>query len=255
MPKVVVITGSSRGLGFALAKEFAHQKYTVVLNGRSVQRLQTAKKKIENSCPYAKVSISPCDISNVNCAKTVAFNTKRKHGSLDIWINNAATCENKRDTLSRFDYKEIESIMKINLCGTLYGCKAACEVMTCQPTGGKIINIDGSGSNGEMIPGFLAYSTSKCNIAYIGKFLESELQHTNVQVHTISPGIMETEFLNSIETRPRIFDAIVQHPDVVAQIMVKQIESVNGSHKHINVYSSARLFMLLFNIFKNEKTY
>lgn len=255
MTKVVVVTGSSRGLGFALAKEFAHKKYNVVLNGQNTQRLQNAKKTIKASYPYAKVSICPCDISNVNCAKAVAYNTKRKHGSLDIWINNAATCENKRDTLSRFNYKEIENIMNVNLCGTLYGCKAACEVMTCQPTGGKIINIDGSGSKGEIIPGFLAYSTSKSNVAYIGKFLDTELEHTNVQVHTISPGIMETEFLNTIESRSPLFNAIVQHPDAVAEIMVKQIESVNGKHKHINVYSPARLFMLLFNIFKKEKEY
>ena len=142
--------------------------------------------------------------------------------------------------------------MNTNLVGTLYGCKAACDVMTQQPSGGKIINIDGSGSNGEIIPGFLAYSTSKGNISYIGKFLDTELEHTNVQVHTISPGIMETEFLNTIEKRSPIFNAIVQYPDVVAEIMVKQIETVDGKHKHINIYSFSRLFMLLFNIFKKQ---
>lgn len=252
MPKVVVITGSSRGLGYALAKEFSHKKYSVVLNGRNVKTLQQARQSIKAKYPYANVSICPCDISNVNCAKSMALNIKRKHGHIDIWINNAAISGNKRSTLSDFSCTEIESILNTNLCGTLYGCKAAYDVMTRQAHGGKIINIDGSGSNGEIIPGFLVYSTSKANIPYIGKYLDSEYQYTNVQIHTMSPGIMETEFLNTIESRTPIFNALVQHPDVVAEIMVKQIESVNGRHKKVNIYSFSRFFMLLFNIFKKQ---
>lgn len=252
MPKVVVITGSSRGLGYALAKEFCKKKYTVVLNGRHIKKLQQAKDSIKKSVPYSIISICPCDVSKNHCAASIAANTKRKHGKIDYWINNAATCANKRCTLSEFSYSEIDDIVNTNLAGTIYGCKAACEVMTRQSSGGKIINIDGSGSNGEIIPGFLAYSTTKGNISYIGKFLDSELQHTNVQIHTISPGIMETEFLNTIDTRNKIFNALVQHPDVVAEIMVKQIESVNGKHKHINIYSFSRLFMLFSKIFKKQ---
>ena len=267
MSKTVVITGSSRGLGFALAKEFCKNNHTVVLNGRHAKKLARAKQSILNEYPQSKITICPCDISNNYCAASIARNIKKKHGHIDYWINNAATCANKRCTLSEFSYDEINDILSTNLLGTIYGCKAACEIMTRQPSGGKIINIDGSGSNGEIIPGFLAYSTSKGNIRYVGQFLDSELKHTNVQVHTISPGIMETEFLNTIEKRSPVFNALVQYPDVVAEIMVKQIESVEGSHKHINIYSFSRLFvegshkhiniysfsrlfMLLFNIFK-----
>jgi len=252
MQKVVVITGSSRGLGYALAKEFSYQKYSVVLNGRNARTLIQTKQDILKDNSSAKISICACDISKRNCAISIANNVKRKYGKIDYWINNAASCENKRSTLGQFTYKEIDNILNTNMCGMLYGCKAASEIMITQSSGGKIINIDGSGSKGEMIPGFLVYSASKGNIAYIGKFLDSELQHTNVQVHTISPGIMETEFINTIEKTSPLFNAIVQHPDVVAEIMVKQIESVNGRHKHINIYTFSRLLMLLFNIFKKQ---
>jgi hypothetical protein len=63
---------------------------------------------------------------------------------------------------------------------------------------------------------------------------------------------METEFLKNIDNRNVIFNSLVQNPEYVAEIMVKQIESVNGRHKHINVYSVSRLFALLMNAFKDK---
>lgn len=254
MKKVVVITGGSRGLGFELAKVFSKKNYTVVINGRRSINLNNAKKEIQSSISHADISTICCDISKKNCADYIASTVKKQHGHIDYWINNAATCENKRDVFSNFSNEEISNIINVNLTGTLYGCKAASEIMTRQAHGGKIINIDGSGSNGEIIPGFLAYSTSKANISYIGRFLDTELKHTNVQVHTISPGIMETEFLQSIEKRNAIFNSLVQNPDCVAEIIVSQIESVNGSHKHINVYTISRLFALLVNNALKDKT-
>jgi short-subunit dehydrogenase len=252
MSKVVVITGGTRGLGFALANEFAKQKYKVVINGRNIANLRKAKQSIRMEYPKANISTFHCDIANKYCAQKMATCVQKTHGNIDYWINNAATCENKRNVFSKFTNDEIYNILNTNLCGTLYSCKAASEVMTKQSYGGKIINIDGSGSNGEIIPGFLAYSTSKANISYIGKFLDTELKYTNVQVHTISPGIMETEFLKNIDNRNVIFNSLVQNPEYVAEIMVKQIESVNGRHKHINVYSVSRLFALLMNAFKDK---
>ena len=250
MTKVVLITGSSKGLGFSLAKEFSKKKYSVIMNGRSKVKLEQAKKTIEKEYPYATISTCVCDISNKNCAKYMKNYIEKKYNHIDYWINNAATCENKRTTLNQFSYDEIESIINTNLCGTMYGCKAACELMVNQQSGGKIINIDGSGSNEEIIPGFLVYSTSKAKIAYLGKFLDSELKHTNVQIHTMSPGIVETDFINPIKNRNKIFNAIVQDPDDVAKIIITKIEDVNGTHKHLHVYSLSRLFMLLLNIFK-----
>jgi hypothetical protein len=63
---------------------------------------------------------------------------------------------------------------------------------------------------------------------------------------------METEFLQNIENRNFIFNSLVQHPTYVAEIMVKQMETVNGRHKHINVYTLSRLFALLLNAFKDN---
>ena len=253
MAKVVVITGGTRGLGYSLANEFLKKKYKVVINGRNKKNLLIAKKSLVENNPNSNLTTFHCDISQKHCANHIASQVKKSHGVINYWINNAATCESKRDIFTNFTNDEIQNIINVNICGTLYGCKAASEVMVTQPCGGKIINIDGSGSNGEIIPGFLAYSTSKSNISYIGKFLDTELKHTNVQVHTISPGIMETEFLQNID-RNRIFNSLVQDPSFVAQIMTKQIESVNGRHKHINVYTLSRLFSLLMNAFK-DKTY
>jgi chlorophyll(ide) b reductase len=252
MAKVVVITGGTRGLGYALANEFSKKNYSVVISGRNITNLKKAKISLKKKNPSAFINTFHCDISQKYCAQKLASFTKNTHGEIDYWINNAATCENKRDVFSNFSNDEIYNILNVNLCGTLYSCKAASEIMTKQASGGKIINIDGSGSNGEIIPGFLVYSTSKANISYIGKFLDTELKYTNVQVHTISPGIMETEFLQNIENRNFIFNSLVQHPEYVAEIMVKQIETVNGRHKHINVYTISRLFALLLNAFKDN---
>ena len=156
------------------------------------------------------------------------MSVKQNYGDIEVWINNAATCENKRNTLSQFTYDEVENIISLNVCGTLYGCKAASEVMCTQAQGGKIINIDGCGSMGEMIPGYLAYSTSKSSILYMSRFLDTELKCTNVQVHTISPGIINTDFISNIHNESAIFQSFVQEPEVVASIMVNMIESVNG---------------------------
>ena len=230
MTKTVVITGASKGFGYHLSKEFANNNYNVVMNSRNPSSLNVARNKILASKKDANILCVPIDISKKNSSNYLAKKTKDHFGHIDYWINNAGTLMYKHDNFINFSQDEIYDIINTNLTGTVLGMHAAIDTMLYQYSGGVIFNITGCGSNGEIIPGYSVYATSKYPIDYISDTINKELKHSNIVIKTISPGLLYTDLYKA---NKNIENSIVHNlcckPEVVAKYTFNQIEknSVN----------------------------
>ena len=203
--KVVLITGSSRGIGSAIAKELAHKGASVIINF-SQDNLGAEKtlEEIQLNGGYAKIIKK--DISNsVNC-KELIEEVISIFGKIDILINNAA--KSQVGLFMDFTEEDIEGLINTNLLSAMYLSKYALPYMISKNYG-NIINISSIwgevGASCEVV-----YSTTKGGLNLFTKSLSKEVAPFNIRVNSIAPGVINTE-MNSFlseEEKQNLIDEI-----------------------------------------------
>lgn len=202
MNKTVLVTGSSRGIGRAIALKFAEEGYNIILNCvKNEDKLYETKKEIENfkvSC-YAYVG----DVGDYSTADKLFREAKTMFGGVDILINNAGI--SYLGLLNEMGIEDWNHIIQTNLTSVFNCSKLVLEDMIHKKTG-KIINISsvwgGAGASCEV-----AYSTTKGGIDSFTKALAKEVAPSNIQVNAIALGAIDTEmnqFLEEEEKRSLI---------------------------------------------------
>lgn len=193
--KVAIITGGTRGIGFAVAIKLLELGYTVVLCSRTHHELQKAVvhlRKINNNCYGLPVDIS----RDTECRKLIYF-TQKKLGRIDVLINNAGVIGDTGQ-FHAIKPKEWRKVLNINLLGTIQCTRLVIPEMI-KIGGGKIINLCGGGIGSKnTIPLFSAYITSKIAIVGFTEVLAAELIDNNIQVNCIAPGSVNTEITESL---------------------------------------------------------
>lgn len=134
----VVITGSSRGLGLALADKFLSFGDDVVITSRSEGSCQEVAAQLRSKYPDRRVLSYPCDVQNPVETEALADFAARELGSIDIWVNNAGVSQAEKAKLSDVQPEKIQDIIGTNLLGSMFGSRAAIRVMQKQPSGGKV---------------------------------------------------------------------------------------------------------------------
>ncbi len=191
--KVVVITGSTRGIGFGLADSFLRLGCAVVVNGRSDKAVTQAVQQLVQRHPVEQILGHAGDITNFAQAQALWDATVSRFGRVDIWVNNAGL----GNVLMPFWQQPpdiLRDILHVNVLGTMYACQVAINGMIAQG-GGHIYMMEGSGSNGRIQPGLTPYNTSKRAVRYLTKSLVKETAGTPVKISAISPGIVITDLL------------------------------------------------------------
>jgi len=191
--KSVVVTGSTKGIGLGLAREFLGKGCSVTFSGRNIERLSQEVEKAEKEFGKEKVQGQRCDVCDISQVQALWDAAYNKFGKVDIWINNAG-----RDTtmipLWELDTEEISSTVNTNVTGLIYCSKVAWKGMLDQGSG-QIYNMEGFGSNDMTNSGMTVYGTTKRAVRYFTESLTEEAKGTPVQVCTISPGMVLTDFL------------------------------------------------------------
>lgn len=235
MNKTVVVTGSRKGFGFSLSREFAKKGYNVVMNSRNLKELNKSKKLIIDEYPKSKVICVQSDISQPKSCAKIANNAIKAFGKIDYWINNAATLLYKYDDFYKLSESEISTIINTNFTGMCYGTREAINAMSYH--GGEIYNIKGSGSFGEVIDGYTMYSSSKLPLVYFSKCANLEAKHKNIHVHTINPGIIHTDLLHNNSNIPLFVKKYLTNtPEHIAEYVVACIEN-RKNPKDIDFFS------------------
>jgi NAD(P)-dependent dehydrogenase (short-subunit alcohol dehydrogenase family) len=240
----VVITGSTRGFGLALAKELLRLGHNVVITGRNQMRTERAYRAVRKEFKHClgddkqKLSCCTCNVQEYHAIDVLAKTAIRELGGpIDIWINNAAIKDAPTAKLIDTSAENLKEVCHTNLIGTALGCRGALRVMIKQGFG-AIFNVDGSGSRGVATPNAVAYGMTKAAIPQLGKTVAAESRGTGVSVHTISPGMILTPLLlHGNEDKTHIFNILCEEPDTVAHwIVPKLIEAYTQGERGTQAY-------------------
>ncbi|XP_017984889.1 PREDICTED: chlorophyll(ide) b reductase NOL, chloroplastic isoform X2 [Theobroma cacao] len=151
-PYNVLITGSSKGIGYALAKEFLKAGDNVVICSRSAERVESAVKSLREEYEEQRVWGTQCDIREAQDVKNLVLFAQKNLGDIDIWINNAGSNAYSYKPLAEASDEDLIEVVSTNTLGLMICCREAIKMMLQQPRGGHIFNIDGAGSDGRPTP-------------------------------------------------------------------------------------------------------
>ena len=246
----VVITGGSKGLGYALAAEFLAAGDRVVICGRDAQRLAESLQALQRAVPDGEISGIKCDIGDPSAAKVLADFAVAKLGKVDRWINNAGTAGMLKRPLWELDADDMLETCTTNLAGTLMLCAEAVKVMRRQPSFAKpcyhIFNMGFSLLGASFSRSAVPHKSSKRGVAEVTHFLARELNAagiTSIGVHELSPGLVLTDLLlrDASEEAGRFLRVIAEKPEKVAAILVPKIRSITARNSRLRYESLAKM--------------
>ena len=193
--KTAVVTGSSRGLGFAITRELAEQGANVVLAARTTETLESAVNELKAAGFH--VDGCTCDMGKLEDVENLARVALSTFGSLDIWVNNAGISAPYGSTMS-ISPERVKSVVNTNIVGVYYGSYVAMQQFLSQGSG-KLINMLGRGESGP-VPNQNAYASSKAWVRNFTRALAREYAKSGVQVMAFNPGLVITEMLTQVDT-------------------------------------------------------
>ena len=189
--KNVFVTGSTRGIGLAIAHRFASLGANVVLNGRS----EISAELIDSFKDYqVKVIVISGDVSQFDDAKRMVDEAIAKLGSVDILVNNAGITNDK--LMLKMTEADFESVLKVNLTGAFNMTQSVLKPMT-RARQGAIINLSSVvGLTGNV--GQANYAASKAGLIGFTKSVAREVAPRGVRVNAIAPGFIESDMTDAI---------------------------------------------------------
>jgi chlorophyll(ide) b reductase len=235
----VVITGSTLGIGNAMAKRFLEAGDSVVISGRSQDKVDQVVKELDRDFP-GKVFGCACDVSKPDQVTKLAEYAKEKLGYVHIWVNNAGVSESPRGHLLIFPPEQIINVVQTNLIGVILCTQAALKLMkdNIDPQNPKlhhIFNMDGGGSNGMSTPTYSVYGATKRALPQFMKSVvaANRTEKITVGVHTISPGMVITDMLmnygNEVTNSTKaVFNILAELPSTTSKWLVGQIRSTSN---------------------------
>ncbi len=197
--RVAVVTGSSRGIGRAIAEALATHGAAVILNATRDPEA-TAREASDLSERYSvPVSYVIGDIGQPETSANLAKAALTQHKRLDIWVNNAGVLIDA--LIGMIPQQDVDKTLGANVAGVLYGTQAAARVMQ-RRSSGSIVNLTSIigrfGNEGQLV-----YGASKA--AVIGATLSAakELAPKNIRVNAIAPGFIETDMIKNLTAEKR----------------------------------------------------
>jgi glucose 1-dehydrogenase len=224
--KTVVITGSTRGLGHAMAAAFARAGARVVVLSRTPSAVDAAVAALGGG---ENVMGMTCDVGDLAQVQRLADGAVERFGRIDVWVNNAAQTAVYGRTVD-IPVEEYSGIVRVNIMGTYYGSRVALGHMLSQG-GGKLINLSGRGAR-TPAPFQNAYGPTKAWVVSFTRALAKEYAGRGVDIMTFSPGMVLTGLLTDItvtgrdmEQRfkrfPRILRMFANPPQVPAEMALE----------------------------------
>lgn len=191
--RVAVVTGSTRGIGRAIAESLASAGATVAVVGRDLERARASAAEIEGAHGFA------CDVSDVAQATKLISDVEESLGRVDILVNNAGLTRD--NLLIRMKDDDWHAVIDANLRGTFVTTRAAVRGMM-KRRWGRVINIASVvGITGN--PGQSNYAASKAGLIGFTKSVAKELGSRNVLANVVAPGLIDTDMTSAMPEASR----------------------------------------------------
>ena len=192
--KVAIVTGGSRGIGFATADAFLREGAAVIIGASSPASAERAVAKLKEKYPDAKVGgISP-SLSSLEEVRAAFADVVKTYGRIDILVNNAGTSE--RTPFTEYTEEIFDKVMDLNVRGVVNASRAAVDFMVEQGSGVILSTSSMVSKYGQ--PSGLAYPTSKFAVNGITLSLARELGPKGIRVNAVAPGIIETDMMKAV---------------------------------------------------------
>lgn len=191
--KVAIITGGTRGIGYAIAKKFLENNAKVVILGSREESVTKALESLKKENPKYKVQGYYPTLTIASDVREVFNKVKSEFGQIDILINNAGL--SSKTPLEKYTDEELENIIDVNIKAVFTCSKEAIPFL--KETKGVIINTSSMVSLYGQPSGVL-YPTSKFAVNGLTKSLARELGPSGIRVNAVAPGITETDMVKSL---------------------------------------------------------
>ena len=183
--KIVLVTGSSRGIGAEMIRAFGARGAECIVNyvadaaGQNKADAELVARELKDPL------IVECDVTKPEQAEAMMKQIQERHGGLDILVNNSGIIRDR--TIKKMALEEFESVVRVNLAGTFNVTQKAAGILR---NGGRVINL--SSVSGQMgLFGQANYSSSKAAIIALTKVSARELARQNITVNAIAPGFID----------------------------------------------------------------
>jgi len=242
--KHIVITGSTRGIGYGLAEAFLSRRCSVAISGRSNEAVEKAVANLGSRYEAERVFGQACDVTVPEQVQVLWDRSIETFGKVDIWINNAGT-SGEQGLVWELPALAVQAPITTNILGSIYGAQVAMKGMLAQGFG-AIYNMEGMGSDGRKHAGLTLYGTSKYAIHYFTESLAIEARQTPVIVGALSPGMVITDLItdryegrpDELERAKKIFNIIADKVENVTPWLADRILT-NQKNGAILAYSSS----------------
>src|SRR6476661_152996 len=202
--KIVLVTGSSRGIGAEIIKAFGAHSARCVVNYVADAQGQNKADAMKVSKELNEPQVIECDVVHPAQVEAMMKQIQDRHGGLDILVNNSGIIRDR--TIKKMSLEEFESIVRVNLTGTFIVTQKAMPIFR---NGGRVVNL--SSVSGQMgLFGQANYSSSKAAIIALTKVSARELARQNITVNAIAPGFIDVGMSKGMS-------------DEVTQSFIKQI--------------------------------
>ncbi|KAL0486511.1 chlorophyll(ide) b reductase [Acrasis kona] len=259
----VVITGASKGLGYAITKKLLSRGDKVVICSRSKQSVDEAVGELSKMAPN-RIFGTTCDISSEKSLIELASFAKQSLGDIDLWVNNAGTTGSVRATIEDINAETVREVVDTNMIGTILNAKIAIKTLKSQKEGGHLYTyFEGAGSNGWATPFMACYGTTKYGLAQFNKSLVEECKDSHVGIHRLSPGMIMTSMLHNSANGNlksyKVFNILAEEASVVADFIVENLHKTSGTDGYfqfLTIPGAAFRFITAFmrkNKFYDEK--
>ena len=217
--KLAVVTGGTRGIGYAIANALLKEGVDVFICGtrqagidRAVQQLQSTHRD--------RIAGTACDVRDYEQVRAMMQNIAHRYGGLDVLINNAGI--GNFSSVENMTPESWRATIETNLSGIFYCCHEAIPLMR-KRGGGYIVNM-GSLAGRNFFPGGAAYSASKAGLIGFSEALMQEVRYDHIRVSYIMPGSVETEFGGSsaVAAPSKTWKIL---PEDIAQVVINLLKS------------------------------
>jgi len=195
--KTALVTGGSRGIGFAMAKALAEHGADIAIVARDEARLETAKEQIQKSTSDRNVWTFPFDLEDIDGIQSLFENVVRETEGVDILVNCAGTTA--RAPAEQADLDSWQRVIQVNLTAVFLISQAFCRHRKQVAKPGKIINIGSllcQAARATNAP----YASSKGGLLMLTKSLAVEWAKYHINVNAIGPGYIQTELTKPLWT-------------------------------------------------------
>jgi Short-chain dehydrogenases of various substrate specificities len=248
--KVVVITGASMGIGEAIGLEFVRHGASVVFSSRDASRAEAARQRIGST---ERTFATACDVTMRAEIERMLQETLSRLKRVDVWVNNAGF--GLMDAVASMDMRECRRMFDTNLFGVLDAMQVVAPVMK-QQGSGCIINVASTAGH-IAVPYMAAYCASKHALRAIGNAARLELRGTGVNVLTVCPGYISTDFsVNAVKGKERLrLGAAAKRGITADRVARATIRAYAGKKREISVPWRDHIVIKLYETFPSLVDY